>query len=442
VSAEFQKKILMNTYRVYLIVVTCGAVLLTALGLWACSSEKTKGGQVEQSVESQLPISQDTSPKPIEPTITQAAGNNSEASRQDRVQALLARVETFNAGPATATFLRLDSSREQVNLATIPGGEVLDLASRYYAELTLDFDVTPRKVLDEGLWPFAEIPSSELDKGLFNIHRFPTQNDGDTVSEFTAAGSPEWLLQKRNAILQMYYTQRLFLDEHSNISMADAVMIISKAKMNPSFWVNPLTGQTMTASPKKGDFREVDSSEVFKSEPPFSVGDSRSASSNITVYGVPLREINVTDRTVKTTSTKNCCIFKSNYSFFTEGRGPFTYTWTCACTSENNWTCWLQWRYDCAFGMTWWTESNDYQCGDILPSGYVQRNCGLLGPQTIFAGECHATILGYSGCGPHICNISDDGCYQSYLDFYQGISQGYGGALPGPLCDCSSGGTG
>jgi hypothetical protein len=298
--------------------------------------------------------------------------------------------------------------------------------------LTLDFDVTPRKLLDAGLWPLQNIPATALDDGIYGIERYPLLKfpGSSGFAEFAGIGTPDWRLDAKCRILEAVYGEAA-----SSLDPTQAFKDLSDdIKYNDKFWVNPFTGRNMEASNLKGDYRFVDSSRLLNEGLPRRFGGPR----DMMIYGLSFRTINhrnFPDEVGRQTSGADCCIFKYHYDTYTSGGGPFEYTFNCPCTETSNWVCKIVWRYDCSCAVSYWSSTSDYGCGDSLPPGYTRVDCGGRAPDTIFAALCHATILS-EPCVAHVCLAMQDPCYAAYQNFMGNLQNGYGASLPGPACDC------
>jgi hypothetical protein len=151
----------------------------------------------------------------------------------------------------------LEENGEPVALHDLTQGNALLCAAECYALTTRDFDVQVRDVIDNGYYPFLDLPDSV--KPEMSIIHNGNQKQVFTDKALQDIGTNQWMISVKNLVLQDYYTV-CFLAHCTGCTGEQNIPddYITTIPRNPAFWVNPMTSAPMAESAQPGDYRIVD----------------------------------------------------------------------------------------------------------------------------------------------------------------------------------------
>lgn len=259
-----------------LIIVVASLTLVISLFCFACeasngtSASKAHSGQAELQNSAKLPYPEtgqlpttaqpevtvpEQAPKPAPATVeqttlaaAQAKPVAPSADAQKRRETLLAR--TFNPAEGIPFLsFRLDKRSPKLDIARIPAGKAIDVAAKLYVISTLDFLVTPRKIIDNGFWPYSCIDSEDLDKYYCETSVYSINSDDITAEALQQVNTADWLVLARTEILNVFNSE-LDTELAAEVTSMDE---IDFTECN-SFWINPYINKHMLQGHSVGEY--------------------------------------------------------------------------------------------------------------------------------------------------------------------------------------------
>jgi hypothetical protein len=336
-----------------------------------------------------------------------------------------------DAVPTTdAKSLRLDPSPLRFQPLSIPGGSALELAARYYAAKTGDFQVSISDIVKFGFWPYALPDSTDFAQGVYPADSYPILLEpGKTWWFASNQDDPNWDLYAKAHIAFVYHVELL---QFADVSPEEILDIVAHPSV--SFWKDPFTGSQMVEGEDEGTYKRLPLNMFLARNDPRTFFDSFVRDINVGT-GAPA-ELG----TARTTSAGTCCLAQRFYSIKYEDNVYTEYFDMCDPAPP----CYVKFKLFAGHSVSRWVPKGSFDCDATPPAddpakgiSFAVFNCGQRLPDTLYGWNNGAQII-ENTCVD--CAVTDPEVQDDYISFLANLAEsgGAGGtSAPGRICECN-----